>query len=175
VKVYRDAYQIRRLLPRSLKWAQRHDWVRFVLSVNRTCQVEAFAEVAPFLPDRMYWRLLRHIFWAARNHDVYRDLYLTLLRALRPHHHCFHTPEQQAGWDSLPDRVMIFRGHGQHNKFGIWYTLKLMVACGLAYDHGEGNVASYIVSMHDLLYGGGHQVAVFFVQGLAAIQASLPK
>lgn len=173
VKVYREAYRVRRTLPRSAKHLANGDWIRFVLSVNRVNQAEAFAEVAHRLPDRAYWRLLGHIFWSARNHDIYRDLYLELMRAPRPHHHCFHTVEQQQGWDKLPDKVMIFRGHGPNNKYGIWYTLQVMVACGLAYDHGEGKVASYIVPKRDLFYGGGHQEAVFFVQGLKDVQDSL--
>lgn len=190
VQATRAEYQQQRVIRQPLLDASQ--WELYVLSIPQICRIEAFAEVAHHFEDRMYWGLFGHIFCPAVNFGLYRDLYLTLLRAPRPHHHYFHNAEQQAGWDSLPERVAIYRGHGPHNKHGIWYSLNPFVAIDYAHKHnvysakrkdmeklGSGRVSSYVVSKRDLLYGGDHIVegiheeAVFFVQGLGDIQAGL--
>lgn len=170
VRITRNAYKIYRRMPRSQRYLREGDYVRFVLSVPRSVKVEAFAEIADHLPDKTYWTLLGHLFWQANNHAVYNDLWVSLMQSPRPDHKHFMTPDQQEAWDALPERVIIFRGHGANNKYGTWYTLKLIVAMGVASLHGKaGTVSTYIVSKHDLFYGGGEQDAVFFVKGLADI------
>jgi hypothetical protein len=173
-RIYRAAFKQRRLQPRSRKYHFQGDWIKYVFSIHRTCQVQAFSEISRHLSDRVYWRLLGHIFWRAENHGVYHDLYLHLLQSSRTECDCFMTPAQQRGWDDLPDRVMIFRGHGAENRCGLFYSLKFLIAADVASGYGSaGKVSSYIVSKNDLFYVGSDSKsnkvayeAVLYVKGL---------
>ena len=173
-RLYRAAFKQCRLLPRARKYRSQGDWIKYVLSIPRVCQVQAFSEISRHLPDRVYWRLLGHVFWRAENHGIYHDLYLHLLQSDRAECDYFMTPAQRCGWHDLPERVMIFRGHGAENRCGLFYSLNFLIAADVASGYGSaGKVSSYIVSKRDLFYLGSDSKsnkvayeAVLYVKGL---------
>jgi len=179
---WRESYHVIKAANRHrLKYEDTENWLRWVLTFPHSWQVMALDEVKNALPDQTYWRLAGNIFWKSRNHAVFHDLWLSLLRAPRPYAHCFHTPQQQAAWDALPTQVMIFRGHGPKNREGLWWSLGLHLACGISSAHGKnGRVISAIVPKDDVLYLGelkesgylNHE-CVCYVKGLGEIQSKL--
>lgn len=172
VAKYRAAFQLLRAKAQPQKCLSRGDWIKYVLSVHRICQVEAFAEIEHNLTDEQYWRLLGHVLWNGENHGIYRDLYLYLMRSPRPRHLLFMTLKQLQEWEALPEEILIFRGHGQQNKYGFWFSLSAMTAAGVASSYGaEGQVSAYLVSKHDCFFLGGKYESVLFIKGLADIHA----
>jgi hypothetical protein len=98
--------------------------IKYVLSHPRPTQVEAFAEIADQLTDREYWRLAGHIWIHGAACYFYAAQWVKIFQSPRPHRsHFAKVPADRLRWEKLPDEITIYRGCGDDNMHGVFFSL----------------------------------------------------
>jgi hypothetical protein len=181
--IFSDA--LRHFAPQRRAYADKGDWIRNILCVLRSCQIEAFAEVQHRLSDEVYWKLLRHITVHSHNHYAYLHLYRYLMKAPRAgaHEH-FMQPSAFRFWQILSNKLLLFRGHGSNNKEGLYYSTNPVTSFCYMLQHNQGTISNFWAAKTDcFLIGTGrngnikkdeeikHQDQVLYVPGLGAVQS----
>ncbi len=156
---------------RKAKYAAQGDWIRYVFCAPRFERVEAFAEIQHHLSDRVYWRLLSHV-WkrqlAVRRTAV---LWSALFKALRAEREAFMKPDCLARYQRLPDRFTAYRGYGPDNEDGFYYSLNREAAASYAGQYGaEGRVGTWTLPKRDCFYVGGRREEIIHIRGLGDVQ-----
>jgi hypothetical protein len=155
---------------RKRRYGEHGMWVRYVLSVPHACRIVTFSEASEHLTDDVYFKLLWRVFvrvGVRRRNDswVYDGLLVNLLKAKRPgiERFCF-TPKDAAYWQSLPEKVTAYRGHGQVNRAGIYWSLDRETAAGYAAQYGHlSSVEERVLEKSKCVYVGGVQQQILYL------------
>jgi hypothetical protein len=165
---------------RKAMYAARGQWVRYVLCVGRAIQVEAFSEVQHHFSDRVYWRLLGHLFYRGFISIGHTCLWRALFLSLRQGREFFARYESERQmWASLPEYIVAYRGQCVGRPQGRYFTLDRRIAEGFAgpalsrilHESTVTEVQTEIFKKADCLYYGGTLQALTLCLGMSDIVA----
>lgn len=100
------------------------NWSRAIFLHEKPYRVHAFQQIARMLSDKEYFELLGDVWTDIENHWQWKDEMKVLVRA-RPaeaRRHMTRTADRKF-MESLPDEIVVYRGHQKKNAQGLSWTL----------------------------------------------------
>jgi hypothetical protein len=165
-----SAKELARDRQRQAKHHAKQNWIRYVLCVPHVRRLQAFVEIYTHLSEREYWRLLGHV-WRKRKIDIYglEDLWTRLFTYPQGGREYFCKPKHRRIYDALPDEITIYRGYGEHNREGFYWSLNPHTA--LVFAAKAGQVGDYLkekIKKSDCVYAGGILEAVIYIPEMSS-------
>jgi hypothetical protein len=95
-----------------------HEYEGCLSCIDIYFQPEWLEKDAEFLPDAMYWSLLRSVYQNQRNTLLDRDRFERLFRSHRPGRELLMSEKERGILARLPERLCVFRGYSGEEMYG---------------------------------------------------------
>lgn len=99
------------------------DWGRYVFLHERAYRLQAFHTAQHQMSDADYWSILGRVWTDSENLHQYGDMLPSLIQSERPGRENMMRSWEKAVFDTLPDELVVYRGHHGRNRMGWSWTL----------------------------------------------------
>jgi len=120
----------------------------YVFIHERPHRFEALANISESLSNKEYWKLLGEVWVDSENIWQQEEMgYIPdLILSDRPDRHLLMDEEEQEFMQSLPDEVILYRGHDEKNQCGYSWTFSYFKARWFAKRFNPGNLGKVSVT-----------------------------
>lgn len=135
------------------KATEKKEWSSIIWMYERPYRLEKFLEIADKLTDQEYWKILGDIWSDSENLWQYKIILNSLLDANRSGREAMMNDDERIFLESLPDELIIYRGHQEINRLGHSWTLSYWQAKWFAsrFKQTKNSVVQAIVSKKDII------------------------
>lgn len=149
--MYNEQYRVK--MEHLEKAKEEGKWTKYFILIERPYRIEYFNDMSDEVPDDQYWEILGWLWRDSENIWQVEHFVRDLLTAERPHREKFMTNDEHEFLASLPDQIVVYRGHQHINKMGWSWSLSFGKAVFFArrYQKKRFGIVRGIVSKKDII------------------------